>query len=147
MTHAKQTGGCLCRKIRYEITSAPLSQGICYCRQCAKCSGPYGSPLLVLRKETFTCSLQDQLSFFETMPDQGSPVRRNFCASCGTHVFAELTDFPEILTVKAATLDDVQHFVPEYLVFTASAGASCLFPPGVPSYPESAPLEILAGRV
>lgn len=141
----KILGGCLCQKVRYKISSPPLSQGICYCHQCRKSGGAYGSPLMVLQKDSFEC-LPSELFFCVTKPDQGRAVRRNFCAECGSHIFAQIADFPEIVTVRAATLDDFHLFKPEYLVWTQSAGSSCTFPSGIPLFRESAPLEILVGK-
>ncbi len=138
------SGRCLCEKVQYKIVQPPISQGVCYCRQCQRSGGAYGGPLMVLDKNTFECSLED-LSFCETKSEDGSTVRRNFCRECGSHVFSQIADIPEIITVKAATLDDFSLFVPEYLVWTQSAGSSCAFPAGVPSFPEDAPMNIVLG--
>lgn len=139
------SGRCLCEKIRYKILQSPLSQGVCYCHECQRAGGAYGGPLLVLHKDAFECS-QEGLAFCTTKSDDGSTVMRNFCKECGSHVFAQIADVPEIITVKAATLDDFSLFVPEYLVWTRSAGPSCAFPAGVPSFLEEAPLNMLIGE-
>lgn len=139
------SGRCLCEKVRYKIVQPPISQGVCYCHQCQSVGGAYGGPLMVLHKNTFECS-SEVLSFYATKSDDGSTVIRNFCRECGSHVFSQIPDIPEIVTVKAATLDDFSRFIPEYLVWTRSAGPSCAFPTGVPSFPEDASLEMLLGR-
>jgi len=138
------SGGCLCEKVRYKITSSPISQGVCYCRQCQKIGGAYGSPLMVLHKQTFECS-QEALSFCKTKSDRGSTVTRNFCRECGSHIFAQISDMPALITIRVATLDENHLFAPEYLVWTRSAGPTCAFPPGVPSFAENAPLEMVLG--
>lgn len=135
-------GGCLCAKVRYEVLAPPISQGICYCRQCRKAGGANGSPLLVLPEAALEI-LRVGLSACETKSDDGSTVRRNFCSSCGSHLFAEIADAPGIVTVRAATLDNFNVFTPEYLVWTEAAGPSCAFPPGVPSFSKDAPLELV----
>ena len=137
-------GGCLCQKVRYKVSSPPMSQGICYCHQCQKSGGAYGSPLMVLHKDTFEC-FEAELSSCKTQSDRGSTVIRNFCKECGSHILSRISDVPEIVTVKAATLDDFSLFIPEYLVWIQSAGPSCMFPMGVPSFPKNAPVEILLG--
>ncbi|MEW6056579.1 MAG: GFA family protein [Bdellovibrionota bacterium] len=139
------SGGCLCEKVRYKISQPPISQGVCYCRQCQRSGGAYGGPLLVLYIVTFECS-PEGLAFCTTRSDDGSTVMRNFCKECGSHVFSQITDLPEIITVKAATLDDFSLFAPEYLVWTRSAGPSCAFPARVPAFSEDAPLNIVLGR-
>ncbi len=136
------SGGCLCKKVRYKISQPPISQGICYCRQCQKAGSPCGNPLLVLHRSTIEIT-PDTISYCQTVSDRGSTVIRNFCKDCGTHVFSQISDIPDILTVKAATLDDVSAFTPEYLVWTESAGASSVFPANVPSFPKNAPIEML----
>lgn len=137
-------GACLCEKVRYQINSKPVSKGICYCHQCQKSGGAYGSPLLVLHKNQFEC-LQTELGKVKTTSDRGSTVTRNFCKDCGSHIFSVMSDVPDFLTVKAVTLDNFNSFIPDYLVWTESAVASCAFPEGVPTFSQSAPLEILLG--
>lgn len=97
---------------------------------------------MVLYKQQLECSL-NRLSFFDTISDRGSIVSRYFCKNCGSHVLSHISDIPELLTVKAATLDNFKNFTPDYLVWTQSAGADCPFPPEVPSFAQNAPLEIL----
>ena len=100
---------------------------------------------MVLHRDAFAC-LPSDCSIYLTKSDRGAAVRRNFCFACGSHIFSQIMDFPEIVTVKAATLDDFGLFVPEYLVWIQSVGASCPLPPGIPSFPKSAPLEMLLGK-
>ncbi|MFL5814663.1 MAG: GFA family protein [Bdellovibrionia bacterium] len=138
------SGGCLCEKVRYTVSLPPISQGICYCRQCRKAGGACGSPLMVLHRDAFECS-KEALSFCRTQSDDGSTVVRNFCRECGSHIFAQIADVPEIVTVRASTLDDVSRFIPEYLVWTRNAGPFCSFPPGVPAFREDAPLHMVLG--
>ena len=138
-------GGCLCQKVRYTISAEPISQGICYCQHCQKAGGALGSPLLVLLDSNFSCSSAD-LSSYTSESARGSMVTRHFCRACGSPVFSEISDAPEIITVKAATLDDSDFFKPNYLVWTKSAGPSCVFPAEVPSFPENAPLNLMLSR-
>lgn len=137
-------GGCLCEKVRYKISQPPISQGICYCRQCQISGGGCGSPMMVLKKYSFECS-QETLAYCTTKSERGSTVIRNFCRECGSHIFSQIADILEIITIKAATLDDFSTFTPEYLVWTRSAGPACAFPSGVPSFLESPPLAMVLG--
>lgn len=139
-------GGCLCQKVRYKISDKPISKGICYCDQCQKSGGAYGSPLVILHKNQFEIS-QGEFSAVQTVSARGSVVTRNFCKDCGSHIFSLVSDIPVILTVKAVTLDDFKTFVPDYLVWTESAGNSCAFPVGVPRFSQEAPLKMLLGQI
>lgn len=139
-------GGCLCQNVRYKISGKPISKGVCYCYQCQKSGGAYGSPLVILYKNQFEVS-QGAFSAVQTVSARGAVVTRNFCRDCGSHIFSLVSDIPEILTVKAVTLDDFKTFVPEYLVWTESAGDSCAFPAEVPRFSQNAPLQMLLGQV
>lgn len=137
------SGNCLCEKVHYTISSSPLSQGICYCLQCQRASGAFGSPLIVLPKQSFACTTE--LPFYETKSARGSTVKRHFCKDCGTQIYSQISDAPEIVTVKAATLNDVSTFAPDYLVWTQNTGPLHPRPSGVPSFEQNAPLEMILG--
>jgi hypothetical protein len=100
--------------------------------------------MMVLHKETFDVS-HGSLSSCKTIAERGSTVTRNFCRDCGSHIFAEISDIPDLITIRAASLDNFELFVPDYLVWTRSAGPLCPFPAGVPSFQENAPLEMVLG--
>ena len=138
------SGRCLCQKVQYRILSKPLSQGICYCQQCQKSGGAYGSPLLVLLQNQFECPA-DNLSSYATQSDRGSTVTRHFCKDCGSHIFSQISDIPDILTVKAVTLEQFKNFIPQYLVWTQSATPSCALPNDVPTFSQAAPIELVLG--
>lgn len=138
------SGGCLCGKIRYTVKSLPISQGICFCHQCKKTGSIFGSSLMVLHKKTFEY-VQNVVSFYETKSDSGSTVRRHFCKECGSHVFSEISDVPDIITLKAATLDDLSLFAPQFSAWTKSASIPSSVPSDIPSFDENVPLEIVLG--
>lgn len=138
------SGGCLCQKVQYKILSKPLSQGVCYCQQCQKSGGAYGSPLVVLLKSQLDCPAEN-LSSCTTQSDRGSTVIRHFCKDCGSHIFSQISDVPDIVTVKAVTLEDFKNFVPQYLVWTQSAIMSCPLPKDVPAFLQAAPIELVLG--
>jgi len=137
-----KSGQCLCGKVQYKISGLPISQGICYCLQCQRSGGTFGSPLIVVLHKAFDCS-QENLSSYKTKSNRGSIVTRNFCRECGSHIYSQISDVPEIVTVKVATFDDTSDFAPQYLVWVRSAPPSCTFPKDVPSFQENAPMEML----
>ncbi|MGZ3743887.1 MAG: GFA family protein, partial [Pseudobdellovibrionaceae bacterium] len=53
--------------------------------------------------------------------ERSSTVTRNFCKECGCHIFSEISDVPEIITLKVETHDDLSVFVPQYLAWVRSA--------------------------
>jgi hypothetical protein len=137
-------GSCLCGKQHFVLTEPPISQGICYCRDCQKAGGAEGSPLLVVRTQALQCK-KESLSCFEMKSEQGTHVRRYFCPHCGSPIFSQIVEVPEVLTVKVAGLNEPGDFKPQYVVWTRSALPSTVFPEGAARFPRGAPLALLLG--
>lgn len=99
------TGGCLCGKVRYEI-SQPVEKVIaCHCLHCQKASGSGAShntpvPLGAFRVTAGTPKC------YEDMADSGNILRRYFCGDCGSPLYSQRTKTPEMVVVKVGTLDD-----------------------------------------
>jgi hypothetical protein len=104
--------------------------------------GSFGSAMIVLAKDSFDI-VSDGVAFYETKSDRGATVMRQFCNSCGCHIFSKISDMPEIVTVKAATLDNFDFFIPKYLAWTQSANHSTELPKNIPSFPGNPSLEIV----
>lgn len=70
------TGGCLCGEIRYETTSQPTLQCLCYCTDCQTISGAagyavYGVPIdsvVVTRRAPEWCHLDASLEVLAPIP-------------------------------------------------------------------------------
>jgi hypothetical protein len=72
------TGGCQCGAVRYTADVIPKTAHLCHCRMCQKAAGNYFMPLASAPKATFEAS--GEISWFQS----SEPVRRGFCAKCGT---------------------------------------------------------------
>src|SRR5258708_24173052 len=46
-TMTSTTGGCLCGRVRYSITAAPIRSGICHCRNCRRYTGSAFEPFMM----------------------------------------------------------------------------------------------------
>ena len=51
---------------------------------------------------TVTGKLKD----YPSTADDGNHMHRTFCPTCGTHLFSEAEERPNIVVVRAGTLDD-----------------------------------------
>ena len=82
------TGGCACRAIRYKCTGAPRYMGNCHCRDCQRATGSAYFAAVLIRAEEFFL-IKGNPNWFETAADEGHPMRRAFCTSCGSPLFLE----------------------------------------------------------
>lgn len=97
----KLEGGCYCGQVRYTAEGEPMVKGQCYCRECQYITGGAPHTYLLMRPEGFIYTRGEPRQF--ARGDLESPVTREFCATCGTHI---LTRRPGVRAVilKAARL-------------------------------------------
>ena len=114
------SGGCACGAIRYTCTAAPLFALNCHCRDCQRESGSAFAAILAVPRAGFTVT-QGSPGRFTVTADSGHPTTRVFCPSCGSPLFGLPGSAPEMVTIRAGSLDDPAAFRPTQEIFTASA--------------------------
>jgi hypothetical protein len=98
-------GGCLCGAIRYEI-SAPITElRACHCLDCQRASGAGGAVGAPVPKSAFKL-VKGAPKRFTKKSDSGRILHRHFCAECGSPLWSERETTPDIVNVRAGTLDD-----------------------------------------
>jgi hypothetical protein len=103
-------GGCQCGAIRYQLTAAPASPGVCHCRMCQKAGG---GPFMA-----FASVKSANLVFTRGAPAKYSSseiAERGFCAACGTPLTYQMRGLNRI-SVTLGSLDDPARFAPRHQV-------------------------------
>ena len=100
----KLTGGCYCGKVRYEAEGEPVLRGLCHCRECQYISGGAANVALGMPVSGF-CYTKGEPKSFERA-DLERPVKRQFCADCGTSLASLPPALADIIVLKVGTLDD-----------------------------------------
>src|SRR4030095_16347895 len=98
------SGGCLCGKVRYETGAAPVRTGVCHCRNCQKQAGSAFSINVAVPKQAL--SIKGTLKTYADKGDSGKAVNRRFCPDCGSPIISEAEALPDVVIIKAGTLDD-----------------------------------------
>jgi hypothetical protein len=126
-------GGCYCGALRWKAEGDPLLKGQCHCRECQYISG--GSPNVVLgMPEAGFAYTKGKPQGFQR-PDLDTPVTREFCAACGTHILSRAPGMPGAVLIKVGTLDDPSFFgMPEMAIFTCDQQAFHQVPEGVATF-------------
>jgi hypothetical protein len=106
-------GGCLCGRVRYRITQAPLLADLCHCVQCQKASGaPYLAWIAVRPAHLeFT---KGKPAAFES--SKGS--FRHYCRDCGSPLVMTGGADPDKVGVTIGSLDEPDRFKPTAEGFT-----------------------------
>jgi hypothetical protein len=115
----KLTGGCICGAIRYECDADPVAMLNCHCRDCQRVSGSGYAAILAVPKTAVR--VQGEPRFYKTIGESGRAVERGFCAICGSPVLGYLERLPDVMVLRAPSLDDPARFKPTMDIFTESA--------------------------
>jgi hypothetical protein len=124
-------GGCLCGAVRYDVKAeAPLGARYCWCRVCQYLGCGTGAVSAAFRTEDVAVS--GPLTGYVCQADSGSTMRRRFCSRCGTPVFSEAAQRPDVIFVRAGTLDDPNLAAPTATIWSRSAPKWACFDPDLP---------------
>lgn len=131
---SKQTGHCLCGEISYEIEADFVMSGVCHCKNCQRQAGSAFSIIAGAPKSSFKLT-SGELKLFEDTADSGDKVMRKFCGNCGSPILSETAGQPELLFIKAGTLDDTSALSPQFHVWCDSAQNWVDIPEDIPAMP------------
>ena len=127
------TGSCLCGAVRYESSGEPVFALLCHCRDCQRQSGSaYGAGLRV-PAAGFRVT-QGEPALYVKTADSGNTVTRAFCPQCGSMLFLRVSARPDLVAIRAGTLDDPSVFRPEADIFVRSAQPWDHMDPALPKH-------------
>ena len=94
------SGGCQCGAVRYRVTGGLEAPHLCHCRMCQKAAGNYFMPLAFAPGDRLVVTRGEPAWFRSS-----DPVRRGFCARCGTPLFFDTLQSDGI-AITLGSLDD-----------------------------------------
>jgi hypothetical protein len=132
------TGGCLCGAIRYACDAEPLGAYLCHCTDCQRSSaGPF-SACIAMPADALRVTAGEP-AIYERPGGSGRIVARRFCANCGTQLFSQSEQTPQMCVVRSGTLDDRTATAPGLHIWTQSALAWALPDDGARREPRGVP--------
>lgn len=105
------TGGCYCGSIRYEVSALPHAITICHCRDCQRLTGTAFSMPMPVARDAFSVT-RGRTKSWERRADSGNLSIQHFCGDCGTRLYTEPASMPQVVTLRAGTLDDTSWLRP-----------------------------------
>jgi hypothetical protein len=106
----KGTGTCLCGQVRYSFPGQPLLTAICHCRHCQKQGGSAFSTVCAVPATGFEQTGVTRI--FADKGDSGEAVARHFCPECGSPILSIAAALPDLILIKAGTMDGFADLVP-----------------------------------
>jgi hypothetical protein len=139
---AGHTGGCLCGKLRYVVSEAPLRVTICYCRFCQRATGSRGLIEPIFPRNAYAVIAGVETIFTLISAGSGKEVHVHFCQNCGTKVRLTFQRVEDITGIFAGTFDDPDWFEqsPENTrhIFLGMAQRGTVIPAGFNCFEEHA---------
>ena len=131
------TGGCLCGGVRFEIDAPPVSASYCHCTRCQRRTGTAASVQARIAPGSLTITQGEEL-IRAFHPPSGFP--KLFCGSCGSALWSQSPDNPDIVSVRFGVFDEDPGIRPAWRQFVAYAAPWEPIPDdGLPRYPERPP--------
>jgi hypothetical protein len=113
------TGGCLCRKLRYEIAEVPRLTYTCHCTDCQHLSGGAFTMAIAVPAAAFRFTGIEPRQY-RAVADSGRVKIRFVCPECGTWVWGVSSSDTGVFQVRAGTLDDTSRLKPTVHFWTRS---------------------------
>jgi hypothetical protein len=127
----RSEGGCACGEVRYRLMSEPMFVHCCHCRNCQRQTGSAFVINLLIEAERVELLAGEPLAV-ETPRDDGSSQRIFRCPTCEVAIYSEYGR-PEVLFVRAGTLDDPSSVEPDIHIYTRSKVEWVRLPESVPA--------------
>lgn len=140
MSEGAYCGGCQCGEVRYTLRGEHYQVYACHCQQCQRQSASAFAMSLPVAAEDF--SAQGDLSTYHRPTASGSTTACFFCPRCGVRIYHQSVRSPQLLTLKAGTLDDSAELRPVAHLWTAHKQPWLQLPPEVMTFatqPEDLP--------
>lgn len=126
-------GGCYCGALRYRADGDPLLKGQCHCRECQYISGGHPNVIVAMPEAGFAYAKGTPKQFRRA--DLPTPVTREFCGECGTHILTRAPGLPGAVLIKVGTFDDPALFGrPDMAIFTVDRQTFHTVPDGIPAF-------------
>lgn len=132
----KLTGQCLCGDVSFSADGDLAFQANCHCVDCRQVTGATFATLIFMKKSDVQIS--GQLSSFDHTVDSGNVLTKQFCPKCGSQLFGTNAARPELISLRAGSINEQELVKPQINVFAGSKMDCTLLDPNLPA-PERMP--------
>jgi hypothetical protein len=131
MTETRE-GGCACGAVRYRLASEPLFVNCCHCLNCQRQTGSAFVINMLIEADRVELLAGEPVAI-DVPRDDGSAQRIYRCPECQVALYSDY-GAPQVLFVRAGTLDDPSTVSPDAHIFTTSKREWVTLPDDVPSF-------------
>lgn len=110
-------GGCLCAKVRYQLTGDISKIIHCHCKMCRKWHGSAFRTRASVDASAFSWIAGKELV---KEYESSDGITKTFCSHCGSSLVSFYAEHPDSVGISLGTLDGDPKKRPECHIFTAS---------------------------
>ena len=124
-------GGCLCGKVRFRTSQAPMRTLACHCKFCQRVTGSsyFAESMFPMDAVSFS---GEPLSRYEHVSEGSKKkVFVHFCPNCGTTVSLTFERWPDVRGISRGCYDDPNAVTVSSHIWTQSAQHGTALPAGV----------------
>ena len=89
--------------------------------------------VIIVPKSAFRFT-KGELKYHSVLGDSGKEMSRGFCASCGAPIATKIAAMPDVMVIKAASLDEPGRFKPTMNIYLSSAQPWAPVAPGLQNF-------------
>lgn len=130
-----RTGRCQCGAVRYECASEPFAVIACHCTECRKQSASAFGLSHPVARDGFRL-IKGIPSFWSRLSGSGIEIRCAFCPDCGSRLWDEPQDAPDIVVLKGGSLDEPLDLAEAIHIWTRSKLPGVIIPAGAKQFPR-----------
>jgi hypothetical protein len=109
------SGKCLCGNVSYQCHSEPKAIFNCHCEDCRRATGSvFGTNLFVPEAKV---EISGEVSSYSHISDSGSTMTKRFCPNCGSLLFGSNSAKPNVVSIRAGTVDQLALIKPQINLF------------------------------
>jgi hypothetical protein len=128
-------GSCHCGAVAYEAAAINGDLWHCHCQTCRKTHAAERNTAARVRREDFRIVHgAELLTHYESCPGKF----RHFCSLCGSHIYAERPELPDVV-LRTGTLDTDPGLKAVRAVWMSHSKPWLAHQDGLPEFPESPP--------
>ncbi len=132
------SGRCLCGSVRYEYSGEPEGATYCHCHDCRRATGG-AYTVGVLTRANALRIVSGRVKGYTTTGDSGNTITREFCPECGSPLFTRAQLYPNLVWIKAGSLDEPGSIKPSHQIWTQCAVPWAYIKEDLPSFPKAGP--------
>ena len=110
-----RTASCSCGQLRVTTEGEPVRISMCHCLECQKRTGSaFGVQSRFPRERV---KMEGKATKWTRIGDDGGVITFSFCPTCGTTVYYEINDQPDLIAVTLGAFADPTFPPPQFSVY------------------------------